>query len=92
MVRLLDNRALHIAFIVLATGLCFWPGLDSLFLFDDGPNLDALVHIREASLSSPDFREFVLAGRPDQPAGPYHYSLSPCRPPPGRTIRQPSRR
>lgn len=66
MVRLLDNRALHIAFIVLATGLCFWPGLGSLFLFDDGPNLDALVHIREASLSSPDFREFVLAGQ----AGP----------------------
>jgi hypothetical protein len=55
MVRILHKHALHIAFILLETGLCFWQGLESLFLFDDGPNLDALVHIREASLSSPDF-------------------------------------
>ena len=64
--RLLDNRGLHIGLILLATGLCYRPGLDSLFLFDDGPNLDALVHIRDASLFSAGFWEFVFSGQ----AGP----------------------
>jgi hypothetical protein len=66
MTNLAENRYLQIGVILLATWLVYFPGLDSLFLFDDGPNLSALAHIQGASLFSPDFWEFVFAGE----AGP----------------------
>ena len=66
MPALIENRYLHIGGILLVTWLVYLPGLDSLYLFDDSPNLAALAQIQGASLFSPDFWEFVLAGE----AGP----------------------
>lgn len=62
----LPGHAVRLAIVVLALILCYLWGLNSLFLFDDNPNLDALAYIRDASPLSPDFWEFVLGGQ----AGP----------------------
>jgi protein O-mannosyl-transferase len=54
-------------FLLIFAGIFSYSwGLDSLFLFDDAPNLDALAFIREASFLSGDFWGFVFSGE----AGP----------------------
>jgi len=60
--QLCSSRLAHITFISMAIILCYAGGLDSDFLFDDGPNLDALVHIQGAGIFTSDFWEFVLSG------------------------------
>ena len=61
--------SLHLLFLVLLGVLLFAGyagGLNSLFLFDDMPNLEALSQIQNAELFSASFFEFVLGGE----AGP----------------------
>ena len=60
--QLSSSKIAHITFISTAIILCYASGLDSDFLFDDGPNLDALVHIQGAGIFTSDFWEFVLTG------------------------------
>jgi len=72
-VSLLTHPALHIGLILLATCLCYMPGLNSLFLFDDLPNLDGLLHIQGLSPLNPGFWEFVLGGE----SGPTGRAASP---------------
>ena len=64
--KILLRHAVSIGAILGATFLCFVFALDSLFLFDDYPNLDALIYIQGESLFSTGFWEFVLGGN----AGP----------------------
>ncbi len=61
-----SRRLVCIGIILTAMLLCFATALDSLFLFDDFQNLDALIHIQGESVFSPGFWEFVLGGN----AGP----------------------
>lgn len=61
-----SRRPVCLGIILSALLLCFASALDSLFLFDDFQNLDALIHIQGESLFSPGFWEFVLGGN----AGP----------------------
>lgn len=49
--------------LLLATGACYFWGLDSPFLFDDAPNLNPLVFIQGASVFSGEFWEFVVSGQ-----------------------------
>lgn len=72
MIRLLENRPLHIAIILLACVVCYLPGINSLFVFDDLPNLEALIHIQGATPADADFWEFVFSGG----AGPTGRPLS----------------
>jgi protein O-mannosyl-transferase len=60
------RHAVSIGIILVATLLCFAFALDSLFLFDDYPNLDALIYIQGQSIFSSGFWEFVMGGN----AGP----------------------
>jgi len=61
-----SSRPVCLGIILSALLLCFASSLNSLFLFDDFQNLDALIHIQGESLFSPGFWEFVLGGN----AGP----------------------
>jgi len=63
---LVEKPLFHIALLLLLAILCYVPGLNSLFLFDDGPNLEALSQIQESSVTSAGFWEFVFSGE----AGP----------------------
>jgi hypothetical protein len=65
-VTVLHTHSFRLGLLIIAGIFSFWWGLDSLFLFDDVPNLDALIFIKEASFLSGDFWEFVFSGE----AGP----------------------
>lgn len=60
--RHLPNQPANLAVLLAVTFAAYWSGVDSGFLFDDFPNLDALTHLRGEPLFSPGFWEFVLAG------------------------------
>ena len=57
---------LHAVILLLVSVLCYLPGLNSPFLFDDQPNLAALSQIQQAGITGAGFWEFVLSGN----AGP----------------------
>ena len=63
---LLQTHPARLGLLIFAGIFSYWWGLNSLFLFDDAPNLDALAFIGEASFLSSDFWEFVFSGE----AGP----------------------
>ena len=52
--------------LLLICALLYWPGLHSLFLFDDFPNLRALEQIKDLGPGEAGFWEFVLAGESGQ--------------------------
>ena len=54
-VTVLHTHSFRLGLLIIAGIFSFWWGLDSLFLFDDVPNLDALIFIKEASFLSGDF-------------------------------------
>lgn len=60
--KLYLRHTLSILAILAAILVCYVFSLNSLFLFDDFPNLDALVHLHGESIASPGFWEFVLGG------------------------------
>lgn len=62
----LHNPRLHAGVLFVVTVLCYLPGLDSPFLFDDQPNLAGLTQIRDSGITGSGFWEFVLSGN----AGP----------------------
>lgn len=64
--NIFSRRSVAIGIILSALLLCFASAEDSLFLFDDFQNLDALIHIQGESVFSPGFWEFVWGGN----AGP----------------------
>ena len=57
---------LHAGILLLVSVLCYLPGLNSPFLFDDQPNLAGLSQIQQAGITGAGFWEFVLSGN----AGP----------------------
>ncbi len=68
----LKESAAIAGLIIAAISACYFPGLNSLFLFDDTPNLNALMYIRDFPWFSEPFFEFVLGGE----AGPTGRPLS----------------
>ncbi|MDG2175060.1 MAG: hypothetical protein P8M72_02830 [Gammaproteobacteria bacterium] len=63
---LIQTHPARLGLLIFAGIVSYWWGLNSLFIFDDAPNLDALAFIKEASFLSGDFWEFVFSGE----AGP----------------------
>lgn len=57
---------LVLSILCLLCTILYFPGLDSPFLFDDVPNLNALQHLHGLNPTDEGFREFVSSGQ----AGP----------------------
>jgi len=80
---------LHAVILLLVSVLCYLPGLNSPFLFDDQPNLAALSQIQQAGITGAGFWEFVRPGMPDPRAARFPCSRLLYRQLPGPIIPPP---